>query len=206
MREKNIMLSVRSWTEYRHVWMAFVTFPLYHPTVGYFDFVMNDLWIYVGFPLLSRVQFRLDASGSCCMTFSCSLTYSRVESLLLFPTFSYFLGSLLLFPTLGSNSYFFLLFRILPNLSPKNAVLWEKNFQPRFARHSFLYTIHFCTNSLTFCSQTLIDLVAELMSIVYNVYIHKCVWWGGGWFNQIIFNLRLSQLLSSIWFLPFISR
>ena len=34
----------------------------------------------------------------------------RVESLLLFPTFSYFLGSLLLFPTLGSNSYFFLLF------------------------------------------------------------------------------------------------
>ena len=45
------------------------------------------------------------------------------------PTFSYFLGFLLLFPTLGSNSYFFLLFfRILPNLSPKNAIFESKNF------------------------------------------------------------------------------
>ena len=36
----------------------------------------------------------------------------RVSSLLLFPTFSYFLAFLLLFPTLKKNSYFFLLFEI----------------------------------------------------------------------------------------------
>ena len=73
------------------------------------------------------------------------------------------------FSTFWDLSYFFLLwgqiptfsyfFGILPNLSPKNAVFWEKIFWPHFAWHNFLYINPFYTNCLTFCSQTLIYLV-----------------------------------------------
>ena len=56
---------------------------------------------------------------------------------------SYFLGFLLLFPTLGSNSYFFLLFcDFYLILALKMQFLGEKFFLPRFTRHNLLYIMH----------------------------------------------------------------
>ena len=60
------------------------------------------------------------------------------------PTFSYFLGSLLLFPTLGSNSYFFLLFsRAVKQLCSLNGKKkpWNLTFSPGFVQFGGIWLV-----------------------------------------------------------------